>query len=126
MTYYPRRTLPALARQYFKYGRGRAMTVARHKSHRRARQVIPLAIAPICAMLPLGLLFWPAALPALAWLALCLGAGAALMRPGQWCAAAAGIAAITMQAAWSFGYWKHLLAGPKPGAPPGPIPLDGR
>ena len=124
LVYYPRGTVRGLARQYFKYGRGRAMTIARHQGRRRARQVIPLAIAPICCLLPLGLLFWPAALPALAWAALCLGVGLALMRPNEPCTAAAGIAAIVMQSAWSFGYWKQFLAGPRPGPPPAALALD--
>lgn len=118
LVYYPRRTLPALTRQYFRYGSGRAMTVARHPRRRRARQVLPLAIAPICCLLALGPLFWPAAVPALAWVVLCLGYGLWLARSARPCAAAAGVAAIAMQAAWSFGYWKQVCVGPRPGASP--------
>lgn len=124
LVYYPRGTVRGLARQYYKYGSGRAMTIARHQGPRRARQVIPLAIAPICCLLPFGLLFWPAALPAAGWAALCLGAGVALMRPNEPCTAAAGVAAIIMQSAWSFGYWKQVLAGPRPGPLPAPLVLD--
>ena len=126
LVYYPRGTMRALARQYFKYGRGRAMTIARHKGRRRARQIIPLAIAPICCLSPFGLLFWPAALPALGWAALCLGGGLALIRRREPCTAASGIAAIIMQSAWSFGYWMQIIAGPRPGRPPGPLALDAR
>lgn len=121
LVYYPRKTIRALARQYFYYGRGRAMTVARHPGRRRVRQVLPLTIAPICCLLCLGPLFWPAAVPALAWAALCLIYGFLLMRKAGPCAASAGVAAISMQAAWSFGYWKQVCGGPRPGAPPGAL-----
>ena len=94
------------------------MTVARHPGRRRARQVLPLAIAPICCLLAVSPLFWPAAVPALAWATLCLAYGLSLTRSAGPCAAAAGVAAISMQAAWSFGYWKQVCAGPRPGAPP--------
>lgn len=118
LVYYPRRTLGALTRQYFHYGRGRAMTVARHPGRRRARQVLPLVIAPICCLLGLGPLFWPAVVPALTWAVLCLAYGLSLARSAGPCAAAAGVAAISMQAAWSFGYWKQVCAGPRPGTLP--------
>lgn len=118
LVYFPRKTIRALTQQYFYYGRGRAMTVARHPGRRRVRQVLPLAIAPICCLLCLGPLFWPAAVPALAWAALCLAYGLLLVRKAEPCAALAGVAGILMQAAWSFGYWKQVCGGPKPGALP--------
>jgi hypothetical protein len=32
ITYFPRRTLPALARQYFNFGRGRAANLIKHRT----------------------------------------------------------------------------------------------
>jgi succinoglycan biosynthesis protein ExoA len=118
LIYYPRKTLWALARQYFKYGSGRAMTVARHPRRRRARQVIPLAIAPVCCFALLTPVDWRASLPALSWAVACLIYGGVLGLTKGGCATAAGVAAIVMQAAWSFGYWKQVFSGRGPGAPP--------
>jgi succinoglycan biosynthesis protein ExoA len=126
LIYYPRKTIRSLARQYFKYGSGRAMTVARHPGRRRARQILPLAIAPLFCLLLLTPLDWRAAIPVLAWAAVCLAYGLVLgLRNGR-CAAAAGVAAIIMQASWSIGYWKQVLLGSKPGPPPVPLTLQDR
>ena len=126
LVYYPRKTVRSLTRQYFFYGRGRAMTVARHPGRRRVRQVVPLIIAPMCCLLFIAPAFWPAALPSLAWAALCLIYGVSLgVRLGG-CASASGIAAILMQAAWSFGYWSQIVRGARPGRPPASIEMRPR
>ena len=53
-----------------------------------------------------------AALPAVAWLALCLGIGIGLgVQQRDLCAGFAGIAAIAMQAGWSFGFFAGLKEG---------------
>lgn len=51
--YYPRKTIGALARQYFRYGRGRAQTVLKHRIMPRLRQLAPvfLMIGEIAALL---------------------------------------------------------------------------
>jgi succinoglycan biosynthesis protein ExoA len=118
IVYYPRKTVRSLARQYFKYGHGRAKTVARHGGRRRLRQILPLAIAPMWCLLLLFPLSPLAALPVLAWAALCIGYGLALGVRGGACAAMAGLAAMIMQTAWSFGYWTNLVRRRKPGPPP--------
>ena len=118
IVYYPRKTIRSLTRQYFKYGHGRAMTVARHGRRRRLRQVLPLAIAPMLFLLLLAPVYAVAALPALAWAALCVCYGLALSVRGGACAAMAGPAAMIMQAAWSLGYWKSIVSRRKPGPPP--------
>jgi succinoglycan biosynthesis protein ExoA len=114
LVYYPRKTPRALFRQYFFYGRGRAMTIARHGGRRRLRQVLPLAVAPMVGLVLVAPLFWPAALPTLGWVILCLGYGAWLGRNNPPCAAGAGIPAMIMHFAWSAGYWSQLLKGPRP------------
>lgn len=108
--YFPRKTARALVRQYLGYGRGRARTAAKHKEALKPRQLAPLAVAPaivLCALTPLTP--W-AALPAAAWLVLCLGYGALLgVREGRPCAAFAGIPAAIMHAAWSAGFLLEML-----------------
>lgn len=51
------------------------------------------------------------AVPALAWALLCLGYGVVIgLRLQDPCAAAAGVAAMAMQAGWSFGFFRGLIA----------------
>ena len=63
-----------------RYGRGRARTVLKHKVRLRMRQALPLLVAPAVLAAVAAPLWWPAALPALAWAALCLTYGA---KPGS-------------------------------------------
>jgi len=49
------------------------------------------------------------AIPALSWTLLCIGCGVVLgVRGKDACATAAGLAAIAMQAGWSFGFFRGL------------------
>ena len=126
ITYYPRRSLGPLWRQYRGYGSGRRGTVVRHALRLKLRQAAPLAIAPALLLFALGLLLLPASwwagilmLPALGWTGLCLASGALLAwRARDRCTLFAGPAAMVMHAAWSWGYWRALLVGPRPGPPP--------
>lgn len=111
--YVPRSSPGALARQYFRYGDGRARTCLKHAILPRPRQAIPilnlLALAASLALVPfsgLGLI-WPGL-----YLALLLGvsaAGAAGLRSvcGLWSGVAAGI----IQLAWGLGFLRRALAG---------------
>jgi succinoglycan biosynthesis protein ExoA len=120
IVYYPRRTAGALFGQYFKYGEGRAKTRRRHRAPLKLRQMLPLAVAPACFVALFGLVFWPAALPALAWAATTVGFGLLLgFKRKHRCAAGAGIAAVIMHFAWSLGYLRQAVLGPPPGAEPG-------
>jgi succinoglycan biosynthesis protein ExoA len=57
------------------------------------------------------------AVPALAWTSLCIGYGIVLgARLHDACAAAAGVAAMAMQAGWSFGFFRGLIAELRGGA----------
>jgi len=109
--YYPRRTIKALFRQYFNWGRGRAQNILKHRNRPRLRQVLPLVVAPALGMLmlvPISIVF---ALPALLWSLSSVTYGVLLgIRTGDRCAAAAGIAAMAMHAGWSLGFLRHLLA----------------
>jgi succinoglycan biosynthesis protein ExoA len=108
--YYPRATPAALWRQYLNYGRGRARTVLKHNNKLRARQALPLAVAPAVLVALASPFWWPAGLPALAWALLCLTYGAvlALQRRDGW-ALLSGPAAMIMHLAWSAGFWSQLL-----------------
>lgn len=133
ITYWPRRTPGALFRQYRGYGRGRAMTLARHAGPVRLRQLLPLAIAPLVALGLAGLGLagvspWAGllAVPALVWVLLCLAYGLVLgLRDRSASAAAAGLAAMIMHFGWSLGFLAQRLFGGRPGAPPLPIALAG-
>ena len=114
LVYYPRATPLSLFRQYLGYGSGRARNVLKHGSVPKLRQVLPLAIAPTVGMSALTTLHWAAALPFLAWSALCVALGAiASTRRGQSFelpfggAPLVGLAAMIMQLAWSLGFWAH-------------------
>lgn len=106
VNYFPRRTIGSLARQYFRYGQGRARTLAKHAMQPKARQRAMIGVAPAIAVVPLGGLFWPLALPGFLWLSACLAGGVML-------AGAArdpklvltGPIAAVMHASWSLGYW---------------------
>jgi len=49
--YYPRATLPALARQYFKYGSGRARSLLKHRTLPSLRPTLPFAMVMAAAAL---------------------------------------------------------------------------
>lgn len=123
--YYPRAEPGALFRQYFRYGEGRARTVARHRTRLKARQLAPLFVAPTLAAVLAAPLAWWMALPALMWALGSLGFGLLLgLRAQDPCAAASGAAAMLMHLGWSLGYWRHLLFGKPLVAPPQPIVLS--
>jgi len=109
--YHPRATARALAKQYFSYGKGRARTMLKHRARLKARQVLPLAVAPALLLALLAPLTWAAAVPALAWAGLALGYGFALAaRAKDPAVALSGPAAMIMHAAWSVGFWRQLAA----------------
>ena len=115
--YYPRSTPKALARQYWLYGRGRAMTVMKHRLVPRPRQMAPvlLLLAEAAAL---------AAAPFLAWTLLLFPLyAAALAAVGVWgaarhrhaCLLAAPVAMAIMHHAWGAGFLSRLAQGwPEP------------
>ena len=112
--YFPRTRASALWRQYFKFGEGRARTALKHKTPLKPRQLVPAMIAPAVALAVLAPLSPMFALPALAWLSLCLAYGLVLgARAKSICAAGAGVAALMMHLAWSVGFLKGLIAAPR-------------
>jgi len=110
VVYHPRSSASALWRQYMAYGDGRARTVLKHSARLKPRQALPLLVAPAVLMALAAPLFWPLALPAAAWAAICLGYGLVLgvRRRDAW-AALSGPAAMIMHLAWSIGAWRRFL-----------------
>jgi succinoglycan biosynthesis protein ExoA len=114
LDYFPRAAPGALFRQYLKYGRGRAMTIRRHRMPVKLRQLLPLAVVP--ALLLLLLAPWQPllALPAMAWGALSLGYGLAIgLRTGDRCAMLSGVAAMLMHAGWALGFIRRIATPPE-------------
>jgi succinoglycan biosynthesis protein ExoA len=112
IAYSPRATVPALAKQYFNYGKGRARNLAKHGDMPRLRQMIPQATLVACL---LGLVVAPV-LP----IALIIPGGyiAALMLASVWaavkmkspCGLLAGLASATMHMSWAAGFFRQVIA----------------
>lgn len=120
VTYYPRRALKPLLRQYFAYGRGRARFRRRHGAAMKLRQMVPLAIAPMVGLGLLGLILallhdwrWAVvALPMLGWVLACQGFAFVLaLRQRSLAALGAGIAAMAMHLGWSAGFIGETFGG---------------
>jgi succinoglycan biosynthesis protein ExoA len=116
VTYYPRSAVGELCRQYANYGRGRAITMLRHRTRPKLRQILPAALLPAALLLPLAPWTPIAAWPFLLWLLACLLYGAGMVvTTRKLYAAAAAPAAMIMHMAWSIGFWRGVLemqAGP--------------
>ncbi|WP_235037807.1 MULTISPECIES: glycosyltransferase family 2 protein [unclassified Novosphingobium] len=132
ITYFPRRTMGALFRQYRKYGIGRARNLKRHPAPVKLRQMLPLAVVPSILValtgLALALLRVEAlvlVLPMLCWLVGALVAGAMLgWRARSLCDAGAGVAALTMHAGWSLGFIEEALSRQRLPNPPQPLGFE--
>jgi succinoglycan biosynthesis protein ExoA len=114
ISYFPRNSFGALARQYFNHGSGRARTMLKHRRPPKVRQLLPLGALGINVLsLASGLgLGWPFLLPSLAYVGACLGGGfflAASERDPAGCAA--GLAAITMHQSWAAGFIYRVFRG---------------
>jgi succinoglycan biosynthesis protein ExoA len=108
--YYPRKSMAALFNQYRNFGRGRAMTISKHRARPKLRQVLPVMIGPIVAMS----LLWPMAsilaAPAIFWAMACLIYGLVLgLHERNGCACAVGIAAMLMHLGFSIGFIVEMV-----------------
>jgi glycosyltransferase involved in cell wall biosynthesis len=110
LTYFPRRTLSALLLQYFRFGKGRARNLMKHRTGPAPRQMVVAALAP-AVLLGLATPVHPVfALPAVLWVLACLGGGVALALSGREpLAVFAGFLAGAMHLAWSAGFWAQTL-----------------
>ncbi len=106
VTYFPRKSLGALARQYRRHGDGRARTLLLHGMAPKPRQMAPVAALLLCLV---GLALAPVApavllLPA-GYAAICvLWAGALSLRQRDPWLLAAAPAAIVMHMGWAYGF----------------------
>jgi succinoglycan biosynthesis protein ExoA len=112
--YFPRDTLRGLARQYRKYGWGRASTLLKHGQRPKLRQVAPAIVFATCITSLAAAVVDPHALIVpVAYAGLCLGWGlyraAATRSP---CEALAGPAAMVMHMSWGAGFIFRLLCAP--------------
>jgi succinoglycan biosynthesis protein ExoA len=112
ITYFPRRSLSALARQYFNHGSGRARTMFKHRYPPKARQLLPLAAFGMNVVsVTLGFGFgWAFFIPGLAYIGTCMiwGMFLALSErdPAGW---VGGLAAIIMHQSWAAGFTYRSL-----------------
>jgi len=110
VTYYPRRSLGALARQYMNFGRGRAATLRKHRQRPRLRQWVVAGLAPALSLAILGPLHPAFVAPLALWVLGCGAAGTSLAVAGRDPRLAlGGPAAGLMHLAWSLGFWSGLL-----------------
>jgi succinoglycan biosynthesis protein ExoA len=108
--YYPRDRAAGLFHQYKNYGRGRAMTILRHRLRPKPRQLVPAAVAPAIALVAIAPWLPMATLPALLWVGVSLLFGLFLgLRERSVCASASGVAAILMHLGWSVGFWSAFF-----------------
>jgi GT2 family glycosyltransferase len=147
VTYRPRASVAALARQYFHYGRWRRVVSRQHAGTINLRYLAPpVALAAVAAGLLAGLLGLAGGVlgpwPALAWLTLGFLVPAAYLAGIVAVAATAArvlprpalawlpVALVTMHMAWGFGFLtspRSLIPGhgSRVSREPGPLPVPG-
>lgn len=104
VTYRPRSTVRALARQYFEYGQWKAEVLRRHPESLKLRQAAPAALpVALAGALLAGARWRPALLVPIAYAMLV--ATAAKRRPRV------ALAAATMHVAWGVGFQARMLRG---------------
>jgi succinoglycan biosynthesis protein ExoA len=115
LKYVPRASVGALARQYYNYGRGRARNLMKHGDRPKLRQLIPPAVFGICllSLLVAPVAPWTLLAPA-GYVALLLAASVLVaVRMKSPCGLLAGLASGTMHMAWSAGFFRQMLSGPR-------------
>jgi succinoglycan biosynthesis protein ExoA len=113
--YFPRTTLSALARQYFRYGSGRAQTWLKHREALRPRQLAgPALVCMIVAALSLAVVTpWSLVMPAIYLAALtAYGIGAAVRRGSASLLLATPSLAV-MHVGWGLGFILRLAGRPR-------------
>jgi succinoglycan biosynthesis protein ExoA len=112
--YLPRAKPGALARQYWRFGRGRARTMLKHRRRPGLRQAVVIGLAPLLLLALLAPFHGAWAVPLGLWLLACLAAGVLITRTAPagtlGPALAAGALAGLMQAAWSAGFWAEVMS----------------
>ncbi len=111
--YFPRNTPRGLARQYYRYGKGRARTRRKHGEALRLRQLAPPIVLLACLLgLMLTTLHPAFALAPMLYMAGVLAATALLVaRTGDRCVLGAALALPVMHFAWGAGFLVQSLSG---------------
>lgn len=111
VTYFPRETLSALARQYFNYGRGRARTILKHGAPPKLRQLAVIGVVPVLLLTAATPLFVLFAVPALIWAGATLIGGLLLaFERRDPVLILSGPVAQLMHLCWSAGFWRQVIA----------------
>ncbi len=118
--YFPRDTIRGLARQYFRYGSGRARTSIKHGERLRMRQMLPPVVVLTIACSLVGAVFTPVLLVIPLFYALALLAAASLfaIKTRSTVALLAAPALATMHISWGVGFlWRKLASKRQAGHP---------
>ncbi len=120
VTYFPRATLIGLARQYRRYGAGRAQTYLKHGEKLRLRQMMPpVALVAVTVSLLLSLFNPYALVIPLGYFSILLASSLSLaIDAGSACVLLAAPALATMHFAWGWGFLRRIAAGRSPVAEP--------
>lgn len=106
VTYFMRRSLKSLARQYWNYGRGRARTILKHSARPRLRQVVPALNLVMLLFSMVAGFVWT---PAFAWcavysVAILLVSLVGMTRQREANGLLAGPAVAAMHIGWGLGF----------------------
>ena len=109
--YFPRSTPASLARQYYRYGRGRAQTWRRHGEKLAARQMIPSALVVVLGLTVSIAPFWPWTLIVPAAYVAGASASAAVLASqlADPCVLASSLALPVMHLAWGSGFVREVI-----------------
>lgn len=108
--YIPRRSMGPLLRQYYRFGRGRAKTLAKHRMRPAPRQLAVSALAPALSLAVLTPLSVGFAVPGMVWLAGCIAGGTAIAVERRTPRGLlSGLIAGGMHLAWSAGFWRERI-----------------
>lgn len=112
ITYFPRPNAIALARQYYRHGQGRAMTIMKHKHKPKLRQMAPLVVTMgnVIAICLAPFLAGLSLIGPISYVLACTSVGLYLsIKQKDRCSLLSGIAAMIMHAAWAIGFSKKMI-----------------
>lgn len=116
--YHPRRTIRALARQYWRYGMGRAGTFLKHRERLRVRQLLPalLSAALLCSALALPFSSLAITMPLLYLAGIGVATAILVARGGGGDLVLAFPALAAMHLGWGYGFlWALARSAAAPG-----------